>query len=115
MNLEPIDTSTTAGRGGEYELALAASLRQLAEAEWTLSAEQIPEDARQVLYNAAGLISLSQHNFQTGIATIKLQADFIAAMGNAMRAAGCDWDAETCSVVNTLSTKLRADLAGEAS
>ncbi len=113
MNLEQIDTSTTAGKAEEYALALAESLRQLAEAQWTLSAETMPEDARQALNNAAGLLALHHHQLQTGLTTIRVQGDFIKAMGLNMRAAGCDFDPESCCVVNTLANKLRADLAGE--
>ncbi|WP_401733481.1 hypothetical protein [Stenotrophomonas muris] len=114
MNLEQIDTSTTAGKAEEnYELSLAASLRQLAEAQWTLSDEPMPEDARQVLLNAAGMLAFNRHHVEAGIATIRLQSQFIKAMGNEMRAAGCDFDPASGKVVNTLANTLRADLAGE--
>lgn len=114
MNLEQIDTSTTAGKAEEnYELSLAASLRQLAEAQWSLSDEPMPEDARQVLLNAAGMLAFNRHHVEAGIATIRLQSQFIKAMGNEMRAAGCDFDPASGKVVNTLANTLRADLAGE--
>ncbi len=39
--------------------------------------------------------------------------EFIEALGNEMRAAGCDFDPASGKVVNTLANTLRADLAGE--
>lgn len=114
MNLEKIDTSTTAGKAEvSYELSLAASLRQWAEAQWTLSNEPMPEDARQVLFNAAGMLAMNRSLMDTGLTTIQVQNQFIEAMGNEMRAAGCDFDPASGKVVNTLANTLRADLAGE--
>lgn len=114
MNLEQIDTSTTAGKAeASYELSLAENLRQLAEAQWTLSNEPMPEDARQILFNAAGMLAMNRSLMDTGHTTIQVQSQFIEAMGNEMRAAGCDFDPVSAKVVNTLANKLRADLAGE--
>ena len=114
MNLEKIDTSTAAGKAdGSYELSLAASLRQLAEAQWTLSNEPMPEDARQVLVNAAGMLAMNRSLLDMGLTTIQVQMQFIEAIGNEVRAAGCDFDPASGKVINTLANKTRADLAGE--
>jgi hypothetical protein len=106
-----MDVEQRARGADEYELSLAESLRQLAEAEWTLSAELMPDDARQVLFNAAGLLAFNHHHVEAGLATIRLQSDFIKAMGDAMRGAGCEFDPEECKVVNTLADRLRMESA----
>lgn len=106
-----MDVEQRARGADEYELSLADSLRQLAEAEWTLNAELMPDDARQVLFNAAGLLAFNHHHVEAGLATIRLQSDFIKAMGDAMRGVGCEFDPEECKVVNTLADRLRMESA----
>lgn len=86
--------------GGEYERALADSLRQLADAEWSLSGEPMPQDARQALNSAAAMLVMNRSIMDTGLTTIRIQSQLIEAIGNEIRAAGCEFDPVTGAVVN---------------
>jgi hypothetical protein len=50
-------------------------------------------------------------HMESGLETIKMAQQFIAAMANEMRAAGCEFDKETCTVTNTRATAAESALA----
>lgn len=63
----------------------------------------MPEDARRVMKSAAAMLVMNRSIMDTGLTTIRIQSQLIEAIGNEIRAAGCEFNPVTGAVVNPMS------------